>query len=664
MRSLVLILLFALLAISQINTITDADLFCHFKTGEYILKNFNIPHIDIFSYTLENQPWIDHSWLFQVLTYLIFAKFGWLGVNILKAIVISLCFFILLLLLYSKYKKVTYSVFFTLLAVLAFGYRSFPRPEMFSCLLLCLFFYILEDERRSYLLPILQIIWVNMHGYFILGPILVFLYCIGELISGDKDKAKKLGVVFLITSLACFVNPYFYKGAFYPIKVSIDAFMSHKDYNQDIYELMMPGNSSFRNFVFFWVLAILSSITFLINLKKAKMQHALIFLGSFVAGYLAIRNMPVFIFLAMPLAVINLNEAKLTKDIVEKKYYTFFILIISAVIYFFISNKYYIFIKQFSRKTESKISGIIMPSNACDFLENNHLKGRIFNNINYGHYIAYRFYPEKRTFIDARTELYGGSFYKLYAMAQNYPGEWERIRNKYNFDIAFLRHLSSRSEGLIRYLYSKKEWALAYYDDSSAIFLYNSPENKEAIAGLRIDLSKKEISKQDENINIGAFFEKIGEPRLAEEVYVKLLESNPKFLQAGNNLAIIYMNTKRSNQALEVLDKFLKLYPGLAELYCNKGIAYLQTGREEEGFLMLEKSVNLDPYLRKASYMLGLIYLKRGDIEKATRQFIKCLNLDPYDARAHRILGDIYKQKGLLKKAAAEYNEADKLEGK
>src|SRR3989338_11480858 len=143
MRPLVLILLFAVLVISQINTIVDADLWCHLKTGEYIVKNFDIPRTDIFSYTIGNQPWIDHEWLSQVLFYLIFAKFGWIGLNTLKAIVISLCFFIPLLFIISKYKKIIYAIFFILLSVLAFNYRSFLRPEIFSYLLLCAVFFAL-----------------------------------------------------------------------------------------------------------------------------------------------------------------------------------------------------------------------------------------------------------------------------------------------------------------------------------------------------------------------------------------------------------------------------------------------------------------------------------------------------------------------------------------
>jgi len=664
MRPLVLILLFILIAVSQINTIVDSDLWCHFKTGEYIVKNLTVPKADIFSYTLENQAWIDHSWLAQILFYFTFFKFGWLGINILKAVVVSFCFFILLFFIFSKYKKFVYAVLFALLAVLAFGYRSFFRPEIFSYLLLCLFFYILEGGKKIYIIPLLQVLWVNLHGYFILGPALIFLYCVGEFISGDLAKARRLGVMLGVTCLACFVNPYFYKGAVYPIGVLIDIFNAQKAYMQNIYELKMPINISFGRYVFFWIFAILSSVTFILNLKKARLSHGLIFFGSFIASYAAIRNMPIFIFTAMPLAVINLNEARLTKNINEKRYYILAAIAVSAIIYFFISNQYYAFTGQSAfRKTESRITELLMPSKACDFLEDNNIKGRMFNSIDYGHYIGYRFYPEKRTFIDARTELYKYGFYQSYQRAQNYPGEWKTLQKKYDFNIAFLRHLFSGTERLLKSLYNDKSWALVYYDESSVIFLYDTSENKAAIENFRIDFSKKKIKESDKTLAVANFFEKIGEVKLAEEVYIKLLEVNPRFLEPANNLATIYINSGRFNLALDILNRFLQYYPESAELCYNKGIIYLRTDRKKEGLLMLEKSALLNPYLRQASYMLGLVYFENSDMEKASRQFVKYLTLDPYDASAHRMLGDIYKQKGFLEKAVAEYIEADNLEG-
>lgn len=665
MRFLILFLLLVLLLISQLNTIVDSDLWCHFKTGEYIIKNFNVPRIDIFSYTLENHAWVDHEWLAQALFYIVFAKFSWLGINIFKTIVISLCFLIILFFIISKYRKFIYLAVFVVLSVFAFGYRSFVRPEIFSYLLLSLFFYILEDDRKIYILPLLQILWVNLHGYFILGPILIFLYALGELISGNTMKAKRLGIVFGLTSLACFINPYFYEGALYPIKILASIFSGERLYVQNIQELMMPANVNFGKYIYFWILAILSSVTFLVNLKKVRMPHILIFLGSFAASYTAVRNIPIFIFIAMPLGVINLNEAPLTKNIIERKYYAVIILIISLAIYIFTSSKYYVFTKQSAfRNTGYNMSELLTPQKACNFLENNHIKGRMFNSTDFGHYISYRFYPEKRVFIDARTELYKYDFYKSYQRAQNYPGEWEALQEKYNFDIALIRHIFGGTERILKYLYNNKGWALVYYDENSAIFLRDAPDNKNAIENFKIDFNKKKIEKRDEVLSIASFFEKIGERKIAEEVYVKLIEANPEFLEAGNNLAAIYINTGRYHEAFDIIDRFLKSFPKSAELYCNKGTAYLRIGKKEAGLSMLTESARLNPYLRQASYMLGMVYLERGDMDKAIKQFVKYVTLDPYNAAAHKILGDIYRQKGLLKKAAAEYNEADKLAGK
>jgi tetratricopeptide (TPR) repeat protein len=643
----------------------EIDLWWNLKTGEYIIKNLEIPRIDIFSYTLEDTPWIDHEWLSQVLFYLCFSTFGWLGLNILKALIISVSFFILFFLASSKFKKNIFPLLFLLMSVLAFGYRSFLRPEIFSYLFLCIFLYVLERERRLYILPFLQIIWVNLHGYFILGPFLALLYCIGDLISGDRNRAKRFAMVFALIVAACFINPYFYKGAFYPISILIDTVTEQRVLMQNIHELMMPIRSSYGRFLFFWNFAILTSITFIINLKNVKIKHILIFMTSFIASYIAVRNIPIFIFLAMPLGSMNLNRSGLTKKISEKNFYIMSILAICGLTYFFLSNKYYIFTNQYGlRKTESRFSRYFIPSGSCGFLEQNNIKGRLFNTIDFGPYIGYRFYPERRVFIDTRTDLYKDKFYRLYRRAQNYPADWERLYKQYGFKIAVLRHLFGGTEKILRYLHEHMDWRLVYYDENSCVFLSDVPENAEIIRRFEIDFSKKYLVDSDININIAGFFEKIEEGSLAEKIYIKLLEDDPGFLNAGNNLATIYINTGRYEEGIRLIKKFLRLYPRAPELYTNMGTAYLRMGRKEEGLILLEESARIDPYYRNTSYILGIVYLEKGDIDKAMRQFIKYSRLDPYNPEAHRILGDIYTQKGLLKEARSEYNEADALEGR
>ncbi len=664
MRPLVIILLLALLFVSQINTILEIDLWLTLRTGEYVVRNLNVPHVDLFSYTAGNRDWIAHEWLTQVLFYLIFSGFGFLGLNILKAFILSIAFFILFILASYNFKKNIFPLFFLLLSILAFGYRSFLRAEIFSYLFISIFLYILEKEKRFGILPILQIIWVNLHGYFIIGPVIVFLYFAGEFFSGNRDEARKLAKLLVWLVLACFVNPYFYKGAFYPIGILIDTFTEQKLLMQSVHELMMPINAGFGKFLFFWLFAILASSTFIINLKRVKLKHILIFALSFIASYAAVRNIPMLIFFGMPLAAMNLNEAGLTKKISEKKYYITSALVMCTLLYLFISNKYYMFTNQYGlRKTESTFSKHFMPSGACDFLEENGIEGRIFNTLDFGPYIGYRFYPERRIFIDTRTELYKDDFYRLYRNAQNYPKRWRKLHKEYGFRIALLRHLFSGTEKIMKYLHRHEDWRLVYYDENACVFLSDIPQNRNFIDRFEIDLEKKNVVDSDVNINIARFFEKVDERFLAEKVYVKLLAENPEFLDAGNNLAAIYIDTGRCDKALGLIQEFLKRYPRAAELYANMGSAYLRLGMKEEGLFCLEKCAGLNPYHRKASYMLGLVYLEKGDVSRALRQFIKYSRLDSYSVEVHRILGDIYTQKGLLKKAESEYNEADALEG-
>ncbi|MFC1667605.1 tetratricopeptide repeat protein [Candidatus Omnitrophota bacterium] len=664
MRPLVIFLLFALLFISQINTIVDIDLWWNLKTGEHIIKNLEIPYVDIFSYTLEKRTWIDHEWLSQVLFYSVFSRFSWLGLNIIKAFLVTLSFFLILLLTAYNRKKIIIPVFFTLISILAFGYRSALRPEIFSYVLLCIFLYILEREKRLYILPFLQVVWVNLHGYFILGPMLVFFYSIGDFLSGDKARSKKFATLFICVVAACFLNPYFYKGALYPVNILIDIFTVQKLFMQNVHELMMPIRSSFSRYVFFWFFAIFSSITFIINLRNVKIKHILIFALSFFAAYMAVRNIPIFIFLGLGFSLINLNKAPLTRDMPERKYYAVSILIICGMIYFFLSNRYYQFTNQFGlRKTESRFSNIFMPSGACDFLDNNKIEGPMFNTLDFGPYIGYRFYPAKRVFIDTRTDLYRDDFYELYRKAQNYPSHWRALHKKYGFEIVLLRHLFGGTERISRYLYEDKDWRLVYYDENSCVFLNGTPKNRLTIDRFEIDFNKVRLKDSDVSINIARFFEKIGERLLAEEIYIGLLDKDPRFLEAGNNLAAIYINSGRYDEALSLAQKFLNFYPKSAELYANIGTAYMRLGKKQNALMMLEKSAKLNPYLRKASYMLGIVQLERGNVDKAMNQFIKYSRLDPYNVGVHRILGDIYTQKGLLKKAELEYNEADALEG-
>ena len=56
-------------------------------------------------------------------------------------------------------------------------------------------------------LAVLQVIWVNSHVFFILGPLLIALFWLQAKLDGRKDHAGVLRISFGLTLAMCLVNP-------------------------------------------------------------------------------------------------------------------------------------------------------------------------------------------------------------------------------------------------------------------------------------------------------------------------------------------------------------------------------------------------------------------------------------------------------------------------
>ncbi|MFH1479316.1 MAG: hypothetical protein ABIG92_06050 [Candidatus Omnitrophota bacterium] len=490
MKIILTILFLIVVFVSQVNTITDTDLWGIIKAGEYIVSSVSIPHLDIFSYALGDVSWIDHEWLSQVLYFLIYTVFGLAGLNIFKALIVTACFFILFSSdLFNDKKYTILPLMLGFLSILSFSYRSTLRPEILSYLLLCIYIYTLEKEKRLWILLFLQIAWVNMHGFFILGPLVVLFYCLGSMIRRDNKRAIMLSGLFFLVSILNLLNPYGLKGAVYPLSVARGLFNSQAILFKETSELMMPIEMGFFSFVFFWALVMIVSVTFLLNLKKARIEHALLFLAAFIVSFFSLRGVPVFSLTCMVPALYNTRGSGSNKKLNPKAYYILVLFITASFLYIFLSNGYYKITHQYDfKKTGLAFARHLAPSKACDFLEERNIKGRIFHDPIFGSYIAYRFYPERRMFLDGRTELYGDKMYKMYKDATASIGSLEGLRGKYGFNIVMLSNLFREKNKIAPYLYSSADWKLVYHDGNFYIFLRDIPEYRSNIDRFKIEL--------------------------------------------------------------------------------------------------------------------------------------------------------------------------------
>ncbi|MEO7911052.1 MAG: hypothetical protein ABIV47_15520 [Roseiflexaceae bacterium] len=155
------------------------DFWWHMATGRTIIAEGAIPTLDSFSYTQAGQPFFNQGWLAQLLMYGIYQLGGIPLTYIVQALVIALAYGLLLRLCLLRTGQVQLSVGLLLMTTMPLSFDNWlVRPQSYAFPLFAGFLTILTEYRlggknRLWLLPLLMVLWVNIHGSFVLGGILI-----------------------------------------------------------------------------------------------------------------------------------------------------------------------------------------------------------------------------------------------------------------------------------------------------------------------------------------------------------------------------------------------------------------------------------------------------------------------------------------------------------
>ncbi|WP_437225896.1 hypothetical protein SH661x_004292 [Planctomicrobium sp. SH661] len=243
-RSQTLPLLLCLLLLSALlglGPIYSADTWWHLKAGEIVVTQFRVPAVDEFTYTNAGRPWVDLHWGFQAFAYSLYQSGGLTALSFFQ----SLLFTAAVLLGWKAGEgklPAAYRLAIWIFPVLCMSSRIMMRPELVTLVCLAAMLSILHASRNRsgflWLLPALQVIWVNCHGLFILGPIVLACWLADQLFerlrtsSSLPDESEhpasvpQLLMIFAATTGACLLNPYGLEGFLFPLtlfrKLSVD----------------------------------------------------------------------------------------------------------------------------------------------------------------------------------------------------------------------------------------------------------------------------------------------------------------------------------------------------------------------------------------------------------------------------------------------------------
>jgi hypothetical protein len=537
--------------------IINSDLGRHLLLGQIIFNSGHVPLTNLLSYTNTNFPFINTHWLSEVIFYLWYTAFGFNGLQILSIVLIvsalSLLFFYT-----CKRFNILSGLLVALIYLQVLSERTEIRPELFSFLFLSIFLFILYHYREKYtrwiylLIPI-EFLWVNLHIYFAIGIVVLFIFLFEVLIKDRHSiKSKKnmtlLGVT-LGAGLVTFINPNFINGAFYPLFVFNNYGLTVQE---NITFFAAVGLYKDPTFLYFEIANVLLWATILASAKKIQMIDVLLSICFTILGFMAIRNFPLFVFGTFIPAV---TATSYVWKYISKKYIKTNVMIYESVL-FIVIVLLLIPVMQANIDIHGVGFGVSDKSkDAISFITKNNLTGTIYNNFDIGNYLEYQLYPKQKVFVDNRPEAYPTEFFQdIYAPMQVNENLFNQQSNKYHFNILFIDHtdLSDNIEKQLYGLVRNKDWKLVFLNSTIAIFIKNTPQNHSFIQSHEITQNtpinnSKSMQNKTEVRQLSNFYRSVNWPKQQLALYIRYLDFDPTNCVVIRNIA--YMLQQQNDPA-------------------------------------------------------------------------------------------------------------------
>ncbi len=492
-----------------IRSIGDFDVWYHLKAGEYNFANWTVLRHDVFSFSASGAEWISHSWLAEMIFYLIYACAGGIwGLIFFSALMAVLVYFIVL----RTAELRGAPPFFSALLVLPLGYLTFelfvPRPQIFSYVFLVSLIYLLERWRRNedskifFLTPVLMLVWTNTHASAILGFFVVSAFVAAAAAShffksgfpGMFGKIKKPFFVCAASFAILFLNPSGYKAPAY-------------------FYIVAPWNKV-------WAITEWFSLSHFLNILQARIYILLmaVFLLAYAIGqikkwrsgfssrrrkdffdwilvsafsilpWISIRHIAYFPIVALPPAAeIMAGFPKILARLkISPSRFALVALALVLLAYF----------PAFGNLPSEPVSAKVIPARAVDFMEEHRIKGPIFNQPAAGGYLIWRLWPKERVFTDGRVDVYRGNpaydYLRLVVGQSRDEGDFfhqygDKLIDEYGFNVFLLNYAlgdADRREvvrNLSFHLLSRHDFRLVFWDSAALILIKNSPENRDLI---------------------------------------------------------------------------------------------------------------------------------------------------------------------------------------
>ena len=492
-----IIILACVLIVTSLVPLPPNDFWWHLKIGEIIVETGKIPQTNMFAWTLDAEhPFVYGAWFGEALIFLLFRLGGLELVVFVRTLLLGVT--CALVGWEAKRRSGSWRIA-SLAVVIGFAMSMnniIVRPQMWSWLPFTLYLFLLNrysagqlKPKWLLLCPLIMVFWVNAHGAFVLGGVLLGAFFAAELLRqllmhSEKrrwHKTKWLAIIILFTLAAVVVNPQGPGIIGYVVKL-----MTDQPSQNLIVEWQSPTPNGIANIVFY-VSVLIFLVVFWYTRTPPHIEDVFLVAGFLWLAWSGMRYVVWFSIISMPVlaesVILLLGESAHSVTRVGRRNLLNVVIALCVILPVVLvqpwlverlqlplAEKYWELV-YVGNETGPLIS-VSTPIQAARYIES-HPDKKMYNEMGYGSYFIWAI-PEVGVFVDPRVELYP------YEQWQDYRDIMNGVRNnallnKYGVERIVLD--VEIQENLAESLASDPLWELVYDDGQTEIWdrLANTP---------------------------------------------------------------------------------------------------------------------------------------------------------------------------------------------
>lgn len=453
--------------------LADTDPLWHIAAGDLIRARGALPESDPWSYTAGGYAWLNISWGWDTLFSALRDALGWHGIMAINALIVAALITTLFATCVLRSGSYAASAITTISAVTLLS--LFLRPLQVTNLMVALWMLLLGAVLRRQLskywlalLPASMLLWVNAHGGFIMGPLLVAAFLLQAAHERRFTLTYQLGLTLGATLIATLCNPYLaliYEAAWRPLTTEANQFIRE-----------------WQPFTVTWghLLSHFYLVAFILLVPGRKLpvlpaERALAFLW-LVMGLTANRYLSLFAILSAPalacvlrpfLARLPTFPEPLRQAMLAcygRKAFAASGLALCACVALWLPSA--------SAARYYQQDSVAVPGLApeLDFISQNYPGMRLLIDFNLGAIVAYQTRGEVPVFVDPRTETaFPPQVLHDYLRFFKAMDGWEDMFERYGIGGALIRN--DDTDGLLERFRGKAGWHAAFEGPTATVFI-------------------------------------------------------------------------------------------------------------------------------------------------------------------------------------------------